>query len=426
MELAKREETEMDILDTRRNQFTIRKKPFEEMLLREIPGTTRTNEPMHAVLESQLGDDEKLEGEQVVRNRALIHYLATLANSNNFEDKFDYDFVESLIINGADINSKDKSGQTVFHEVARSWNIDVARFLIKHGANVNQQDQYGRSPLHVAAAVDYADMVEFLLQNGARIDIKTTGEEQEAIHFAAKNDAISSLQMLLTYGGNIDARDSKNRTPLQVSAEMNRSKAAKLLIAKGAPAGVYDELGNSALSLLIEKIPEVALSALDQFHSVDMINRKELYFLNYLEGNKLRKKKTPARTPLEIAVQNERFDIVMHPVMQRLVGVKWQMYGKFGAVFDLTINLIYTTLWTVLAITLPINGRDLYLPLAQNSWRLIVGIFLFLFTILEIRKQVVNTIKSRHELKKWREWRADELERDMAYCHPRWPQEDNI
>ncbi len=32
-------------------------------------------------------------------------------------------------------------------------------------------------------------------------------------------------------------------------------------------------------------------------------------------------------------------------------------------------------------------------------------------------------MKTRHELKKWREWRAAELERDLAYCHPRWPQE---
>ena len=171
---------------------------------------------------------------------------------------------------------------------------------------------------------------------------------------------------------------------------MNRSKAAKLLIAEGAPAGVYDNLGNSALSLLIEKIPEVALDAMDQFHSVDTINRKEFYFLNYLEATKLKEEKTPARTPLEIAVQNRRYDIIMHPVMQRLIGVKWQMYGKRGAIFDLMINLIYTVLWTVLAVTLPKYGKDLYVPIVPNSWRLIIGIFLILLTLVEIRKQAVS------------------------------------
>ena len=82
---------------------------------------------------------------------------------------------------------------------------------------MNHQDNYGRSPLHVAAAVDYAEMVEFLLQNKANIDIKTSGEEQTAMHYAAKNDAINAIQMLLGYGADIDARDSKNRTPLQVA-----------------------------------------------------------------------------------------------------------------------------------------------------------------------------------------------------------------
>jgi hypothetical protein len=33
-------------------------------------------------------------------------------------------------------------------------------------------------------------------------------------------------------------------------------------------------------------------------------------------------------------------------------------------------------------------------------------------------------MKTRHELKQWQEWRAAELERDLAYCHPRWAQED--
>ena len=90
---------------------------------------------MHAVLESSMDDLQNgMEDEaQKVRNHALIHYLASLASSNSEEDTFDFDFVESLIVNGANINSTDKSGQTIFHEVARSWNLDVASFLIEHG-----------------------------------------------------------------------------------------------------------------------------------------------------------------------------------------------------------------------------------------------------------------------------------------------------
>ena len=98
-------------------------------------GTSRTNEAMHAVLEGELGESETIEGNEAqnVRNRALLQYLAGLANSNSNKDKFDFDFVASLLNNGAEINSGDKTGQTVFHEVARSWNCDVAGFLIKHG-----------------------------------------------------------------------------------------------------------------------------------------------------------------------------------------------------------------------------------------------------------------------------------------------------
>ena len=91
------------------------------------------------------------------------------------------------------------------------------------GANANQQDKFGRSPLHVAAAVDYAEMVRFLIKNGADINIATNGEGQMPIHYAAKNDACKSLKMLIGYGANVDSRDGKNRTPLQVSMGINAS-----------------------------------------------------------------------------------------------------------------------------------------------------------------------------------------------------------
>ena len=84
------------------------------------------------------------------------------------------------------------------------------------GADVNKVDKFGRSPLHVASAVDYVAMVEFLLENGACVDAETFGEKQTALHFAAKNDAVNAMKMLLAYKSDINCTDYKDRTPLQV------------------------------------------------------------------------------------------------------------------------------------------------------------------------------------------------------------------
>ena len=126
---------------TIRNQ----RRNFEEMLMAEIPGAVdRTNLAMHAVLESELDSDSECETAfqsrgttpgtpLTVRNHALLHYFANLARSNNLNDKMDFAFVRSLVKNGASINTADKHGQTVFHEVARSWHTDVAKFLLDNG-----------------------------------------------------------------------------------------------------------------------------------------------------------------------------------------------------------------------------------------------------------------------------------------------------
>jgi ankyrin repeat protein len=90
--------------------------------------------PTYAVLDSELGNRE-VDGHDTnnVRDHALLHYLANLANSNSSDDTFNFEFVDSLVRNGADINCMDTKGQTIFHEVARSWNVDVAMFLLEHG-----------------------------------------------------------------------------------------------------------------------------------------------------------------------------------------------------------------------------------------------------------------------------------------------------
>ena len=95
---------------------------------------------MHAVIDVTTAEGENqtkgMGATTEIRNQALIHYIARLASSNNDDDEFDFSFVESLLENGADINTADKYGQTMFHEVARSWNVDVARFLLNRGISI--------------------------------------------------------------------------------------------------------------------------------------------------------------------------------------------------------------------------------------------------------------------------------------------------
>ena len=76
--------------------------------------------------------------------------------------------------------------------------------------------------------------------------------------------------------------------------------------------------------------------------------------------------------------------------MRRLISVKWNFYGKRGAILDLVINLIYTILWTLVGVTFPQNGKELYLPLKKNIWRITIHGLIVLFTLFEIKKQIAR------------------------------------
>lgn len=102
----------------------------------------------------------------LVSSRALIIYFAKLAKASLDEpQEIDFDFVVEMLSRGADINFTDRHGQTIFHEVARIWDVDVAKFVLENGGDVNIADFYGRTPLHIAAAVDYPEMVGFLVEH---------------------------------------------------------------------------------------------------------------------------------------------------------------------------------------------------------------------------------------------------------------------
>ena len=57
----------------------------------------------------------------------------------------------------------------------------------------------------------------------ANKEAQTAGELQTPVHFAARNDACSSLKMLIKKKCEYkDVRDYKGRTPLHVAAELGK------------------------------------------------------------------------------------------------------------------------------------------------------------------------------------------------------------
>lgn len=244
-----------------------------------------------------------------------------------------------------------------------------------------------------------------------------------------------------------------------------RTEAARFLIEYGAPAGVYDCSGTSCLSLMIEKMPQIALEAVEQFHQLDLAFRKHYYYLSYLEpdpnflveyipeekrerkelkerkkaekkllknaGQKIiKKEKSYAKTPLEVTlyfssdyiltksrllsllihsfilintqviVQYDQMDIIMHPVFQRLLYVKWNLFGKRGSAKMLCLNFFYTVIWTILGILIPRDHRY-YTPFADNWWRLILemcGVSMTIYFIFMVSATMyvifLNKIKS--------------------------------
>ncbi|XP_066553163.1 transient receptor potential cation channel subfamily V member 5 isoform X2 [Amia ocellicauda] len=362
-------------------------------------------------------------------NKKLLDHFRSLAASNANSDQVDLQFLERVITDGADVNSADRYGQTVLHEISRAWNVDVMRFFVERGADVRRADSYGVTPLHVAAALDYTEMVEYLIQREADIGARTSRDLQTPLHFGAKNDAVRAVRLLLKHGAHIGARDYKERTPLQLAANMDRSEAARTLMELGADVGVQDSDGQLCISAMIGAMPPVAHSALDQFHVQDRMTRQQFYYLNLLEPRKWdmqtqKCKKIEALSPLELIVKQWNLDLITHPVILKLIKVKWNLYGRLGAWILLLLNFLFIVSWTIFAISVSvIRPEESPYIFPQDWWRVLVVVVALLLTVTEVSRELAEMWRSQGKQRRWQAWWERRISDDKHCSHPMWPEE---
>ena len=183
------------------------------------------------------------------------------------------------------------------------------------------------------------------------------------------------------------------------------------------------------MSFMISKMPPVAKEALDQFHTTDRGNRRQYFYLNHLEPylpNDEGDYTSYARSPLHCVVRYKQMELIMHPVFKRLIEVKWDQFGQRGTLRNICIHAFFVMLWTALGVTLHM-GEDpetnYYSPPSKYWWRIVLETLACLMTLYFICVEFFEITASKEAHERWKSWRIRQIDRDLQFCHPRWPEE---
>lgn len=140
----------------------------------------------------------------------LLEFFSKNAALRRAASTVDCNAISRLIGMGADVNSG------ALHKAAKGAHVPAAEVLLDAGADVNKQ-KGGLSALHWAVFSGDSGIVKCLLSRGARLDLP--GEAKcLPIHCATTRDLREILDILLSHGADINARDSLGWTPLHYAA----------------------------------------------------------------------------------------------------------------------------------------------------------------------------------------------------------------
>ncbi|KAL6894722.1 hypothetical protein GGI43DRAFT_424618 [Trichoderma evansii] len=175
-----------------------------------------------------------------------------------------------LLLQTATINEMDRGGRTSLSRASENGHEAVAlgngheamaRLLINKGADINARNKLGETPLLLALEKGYEAAARLLIDKGADINARNKYKDTPLL-WALENSHEAVVRLLINKGADINASDKYKNTPLLWALDNGNEAMARLLIDKGADINASNEYGITPLLWALEKGHEVVVRLL--------------------------------------------------------------------------------------------------------------------------------------------------------------------
>lgn len=139
-----------------------------------------------------------------------------------------------LMKRGCDVRVRNNDGQTASHKAAMSGFGMVLQKLISCGADLNAQDDAGDTPLHDSIAKGKLDVAEIIL-SWPHLDLRHANKKgHPPLHYACMKDESDIVDRIIRRDMSlVNVQKEDGFTPLHVCACNEHVKAMKVLLEKG-------------------------------------------------------------------------------------------------------------------------------------------------------------------------------------------------
>ena len=176
----------------------------------------------------------------------------------------DTEFVKSLVSREADINARNVPHDTPMHAAAWWGKVELVEFYLEQGLDINDGGKLDWTPLHMAAHEGHPALAQFLLERGANINIQNGPHGETPLHTALGRGQKAVAELLISYGADVNIRNNGGSTPLHVAAKSGNRRVIELLLAHGASVNVQRDNGETPLQLAVQKGREDAANLIRQ------------------------------------------------------------------------------------------------------------------------------------------------------------------